>query len=105
MSQERIEYAAVELYYASGRYRVMPYSEARNDCEADAARILAKADVSMFSDEAIERAARVLEPTAWNPREFWFRGHGESIDEARGRFQQSAIARVRAVVAALKGDA
>ena len=63
------------------------------------------ADAALFSDEAIERAARVLEPTAWEPGAFWFCAHGQTLEEARAAFQSATIARVRAVVAALKGDA
>lgn len=91
--KQRIEYAAVEVYYTSGRYRVMPYSEAKNDCEAEAAKILNKADVSLFSDEAIERAAEAV----GNQYEPW--------DESNAAWRDACRSDVRAVIAALKGDA
>jgi hypothetical protein len=43
-SMSREEAAAKEIYSTSGRNRVMPYSQAKNDCEAESRQILAAAD-------------------------------------------------------------
>jgi hypothetical protein len=40
---EAVEAAAREVYHTSGRYRVMPYSQAKSECVEEATRILAAA--------------------------------------------------------------
>lgn len=54
--QEAIEAAAKEVYRTSGRYRVMPYSEAREACESEALRIL-EAAAPFLRAQALDDAA------------------------------------------------
>ena len=50
---EAAEAAAREVYHTSGRYRVMPYSQAKSDCVEEATRILTAA-APLFAAEAWE---------------------------------------------------
>ena len=98
MSQElRIEAAAgAAAAYCDGGWPAQAY-------EGEVEAALAAADAVMFSDEAIERAARELFPTYWDPE--FYHEHSEVTGKLAEESQQACIQHVRAVVTALKGDA
>ena len=53
-----------------------------------------------ISNEAVEAAARVMVPGAWDPNALPFMAHGDTLELARERAQESALSLARAVLEA-----
>ena len=54
----------------------------------------------MIPAEAVEAAARAMNPRAWGPQVWTFQAHGEAPTEARNRVQQEALQQARAALEA-----
>ena len=54
----------------------------------------------MIPAEAVEVAARAMNPAAWGPQVWTFQAHGETPTEARNRVQQEALQQARAALEA-----
>ena len=101
---ERIEATARALYEhnesesveAGAAFISMPTDE--YDCCAKAA--LAAADAVMFSDEAVERAAKAMFPTYWEAE--FYHEHAVNLGRQMEESQRECIDHVRAVIAALR---
>lgn len=60
-------------------------------------------DAVMFSDEAVERAARIMFPTYWDPE--FYHEHSEATGNVIEESQRGCIDHIRIIIAALKEDA
>lgn len=50
--------------------------------------------------EAVEAAARAMNPAVWGPQVWTFQAHGETPTEARNRVQREALQQARAALEA-----
>ena len=70
------------------------------DCNGEAAAALAASDAVLLSDATVERAARALDPEAWDETVAMRVAHGQSSEVARTYRQRIAKGQARAVLAA-----
>lgn len=76
------------------------YSSEWNSTEEAAADVLAASDAILLSDATVERAARALDPEAWDETVAMRVAHGQSSEVARTYRQRIAKGQARAVLAA-----